>query len=281
MKNRRKLFTVGLVGVFFVCFNALAQEDNMFTNWEFDNGLDGWTFWDGGADADAVYELDDTGMLSGVYSVRWDIINGGTEVWYLQTYQTVPIWEGIEYFIDFLIAWEGPEELILTFVWELAQDPYTKYLQVDTVLYDFNQRIQYNFISDYTDETANLKIFVGQNVDAYVWLDRIYVGEIPLEDNAVQQKLEQVPDGFTLEQNYPNPFNPSTTFNFYLPESDAVTVQIVNVNGGIVSEDNLGLLSSGMHSYQFDAHSLASGIYFYRVNTASGGTQMKRCLLLK
>ncbi len=260
-------------------FSAFAQEYNMISNWEFDDGLESWIFWDGGADADANYELDDTGMLSGDYSVRWEVIDGGSEVWYAQTYQSVPIWEGVEYFIDFLIAWEGPAELNVSFVWELAESPYTKYLQVDTVLTEFSHRVQHNFISESTDETANFKIFVGKNMDAWVWIDRVYVSDVPLEESAVDE--ESVPNTFSVEQNFPNPFNPFTTISFNVPETENVHLKLIDVNGRIVRERNLGVLSPGRHSYQLNAESLTSGVYFYRVETGSGLSRTRRCVLLK
>lgn len=274
-------FVVNAFIIILFSASLFAQDNNMLTNWEFDNGLDGWQFWDGGADADAIYQVDDTGILSGDYSLRWEIINGGSEVWYLQTYQTVPVYEGIEYFIDFLIAWDGPSELVLSFVWELAVDPYTKYLTVDTLLYDFNQRIQYSFIAEATDETANFKIFVGKNVDAFVWLDKIYLSDVPLEESAVADQHAIIPSTLSLLQNFPNPFNAATTFSFDLPETQAVKVEIVDVHGRSLQVHDLGMQSAGQHDFHFDASDLTSGIYFYRVKTNTGLSQTRRCVLLK
>ena len=281
MRKKIRTIVFTIVFVLLISMNTLAQDDNLITNWEFDDGIESWQFWDGGENADALYELDDQGMLSGDYSIRWDIVDGGTELWYLQTYQTIPVWQDIEYFIDFMIAWEGPDSLNLSFVWELAVDPYDKYLYVDTVLYDFNQHVKYSFIAGATDEAANFKIFVGRNVDAIVWLDRVYVSDVPLEDAAVREQPEFVPEAFSLEQNYPNPFNATTTFYYNLPEREAVTIQILDVNGRIVREFALGIRSAGRHSYKFDAYALSSGLYFYRAKTSSGLTPIKRCLLLK
>jgi|GEM_PF-4120640 len=273
-------FGIIFMAVSVFCVSAFAQEYNMISNWEFDDGLESWMFWDGGDGADAYNELDDTGVLSGDYSIRWEVIDGGSEVWYVQTYQSVPIWEGVEYFIDFLIAWEGPAELNVSFVWELAEDPYTKYLQVDTVLTEFSHRVQHNFISESTDETANFKIFVGNNMDAWVWIDRIYVSDVPLEESAVEEQAS-VPGTFSVEQNFPNPFNPFTTISFHLPETENVHLKLIDVNGRIVREKSLGVLAAGRHNYQLNAKSLTSGVYFYRIETGSGLSRTRQCVLLK
>ncbi len=263
----KKVTNCGVNVFIVIVFSAsvFAQDNNMLSNWEFDNGLDGWQFWDGGADADAVYEVDDAGIISGDYSLRWEIINGGSEVWYLQTYQSVPVYEGVEYFIDFLVAWDGPAELNLSFVWELAVDPYTKYLAVDTLLYDFNQRIQYSFIAEATDETANLKIFVGKNVDAFVWLDKIYVSDVPLDDSAVADNHATTPATFSLSQNFPNPFNPMTTITYELESHSDVTLNVFNMLGEKVASLVNEPQGAGQYSVRFDASHVPSGVYLYHL----------------
>ena len=281
MKTLIKCISLIFIGICLLSFHSIAQEYNLITNWEFDDGMNGWQFWDGGADADATYELDDMGILSGDYSIRWDVIDGGAEIWYLQTYQSLPIYEGVEYFVDFLIAWEGPSELNLSFVWELAVDPYTKYLQVDTVLYDFSQSVQYSFISDSTDETANFKIFVGKNVDALVWIDKVYVSDVPLDDSAVDSRLQSLPKNFTLEQNHPNPFNPTTTISYNLCESGNIKLSVYNALGKEVAELVNDYQVEGNHSVTFDARDLPTGVYFNQLQVDGVFSEIKKMLFLK
>lgn len=281
METLIKCISLIFIGICLLSFHSIAQEYNLITNWEFDDGMNGWQFWDGGADADATYELDDMGILSGDYSIRWDVIDGGAEIWYLQTYQSLPIYEGVEYFVDFLIAWEGPSELNLSFVWELAVDPYTKYLQVDTVLYDFSQSVQYSFISDSTDETANFKIFVGKNVDALVWIDKVYVSDVPLDDSAVDSRLQSLPKNFTLEQNHPNPFNPTTTISYNLCESGNIKLSVYNALGKEVAELVNDYQVEGNHSVTFDARDLPTGVYFNQLQVDGVFSEIKKMLFLK
>jgi hypothetical protein len=72
---------------------------------------------------------------------------------------------------------------------------------------------------------------------------------------------------FALEQNYPNPFNPSTTIRFSLPERSVVRVTVYNPLGQEVAAIFDGTLEAGVHSLPFYGSHLASGLYFYRMQT--------------
>lgn len=89
----------------------------------------------------------------------------------------------------------------------------------------------------------------------------------------------------TLAQNYPNPFNPSTTISFSLAKRDKVALNIYNLKGQLVSKILAKELDAGEHSLVFDGKDssgrpLASGMYFYRLQT-SEGSLTKRMLLIK
>ncbi len=81
-----------------------------------------------------------------------------------------------------------------------------------------------------------------------------------------------------LSQNYPNPFNPITTIRFSLPESAPVRLEVFDMLGRRVSTLIDGTLSSGWHESRFDANTLSSGMYLYRLSVA--GQQVTRSMLL-
>ncbi|MEO9886449.1 MAG: family 10 glycosylhydrolase [Balneola sp.] len=89
-----------------------------------------------------------------------------------------------------------------------------------------------------------------------------------------------VPDRFSLAQNYPNPFNPSTEIAFVIPESGATTLKVYDILGREVKTLINKKLASGAHSVSFDASSLASGIYIYRLSSGNS-TLIKRMTLIK
>jgi hypothetical protein len=71
-----------------------------------------------------------------------------------------------------------------------------------------------------------------------------------------------------LNQNYPNPFNPTTQVRFTLTESQEVSLRVYDMAGRLVATLIDGVnLTSGQHEATFEAQSLASGIYFYRLIT--------------
>ena len=71
---------------------------------------------------------------------------------------------------------------------------------------------------------------------------------------------------FALNQNYPNPFNPSTTINFSLAVDSKVSLKIFDVLGQEVATLLNGQLAAGSQKVSFDASSLNSGVYFYRID---------------
>jgi hypothetical protein len=98
----------------------------------------------------------------------------------------------------------------------------------------------------------------------------------------------QLPVEFSLDQNYPNPFNPATTIKYYIPELSFVTLKVHDVLGSevaiLVNEEK----AVGYYEIEFNASSLASGIYFYRLQagdpstgSGQGFVETKKMLLLR
>lgn len=96
----------------------------------------------------------------------------------------------------------------------------------------------------------------------------------------VDDKATLKPEAFRLHQNYPNPFNPSTMIQFSLPRSEFVMLRVLDILGEqittLVSEN----LSAGTHHVEWNAHSMPSGVYFYRLQ-AGAISQTKKLVLLR
>ena len=96
------------------------------------------------------------------------------------------------------------------------------------------------------------------------------------------EDLGDVPTSFALEQNYPNPFNPSTSIRFSLPTTEKVTLAVFDVMGRRVATLLEGdQLNAGLHTVNFDADDLASGVYTYRLQAGSKFAQSRPMLLVK
>lgn len=90
--------------------------------------------------------------------------------------------------------------------------------------------------------------------------------------------MGEQPTEVVLEGNYPNPFNPQTTIRFGLLEASEVSLVVYDLMGREVQVLVRGTLSAGMHSATFDASSLPSGAYMYRL--ATPGQEMSKLMML-
>ena len=261
-----------------------VEENNLFSNYQFDDGETGWQFVQDGSVV-ATHMIDEENVLSGPYCLRWEIEDGGAELYYIQTYQQAPIEDQVEYFLDFLVYYEpnGTDPLNVNVSWELAGDPYTRYWDSQTIELDTPYvpiRIQRNFIAqvaDGEDPSANCKIFFGQNNDVFVYLDRVYLGEYPLDDltgTGDQTKQAPIPVSFNLQQNYPNPFNPSTQVLYSLGEQAQVSLQVYNQLGQLVNTLREGSQAGGTYTVQWNGldqygKDVSSGVYIIKMQATA------------
>ncbi len=92
------------------------------------------------------------------------------------------------------------------------------------------------------------------------------------------------PGVLTLSQNYPNPFNPTTSLEFGIPEASQTSLSIFDVRGHEVTRLIDGNLAPGNYSLLWSSldqggNSVAAGIYFARIQTATGEQVIKMTLL--
>jgi len=100
------------------------------------------------------------------------------------------------------------------------------------------------------------------------------------EYDGVQENNEVVPADFTLEQNYPNPFNPTTSINYSIFTSGHVELKIFNVLGSEIATLVNKVQTTGNYQVSYDASSLGSGVYFYRIS-AGKQTLTKKMIVIK
>lgn len=102
-----------------------------------------------------------------------------------------------------------------------------------------------------------------------------------VDNRLIKKQSEQPPpQQFELSQNYPNPFNPTTTIAFSLPEANNVTLKVFAALGREVATLVNGVRSAGRYDVEFNASSLASGMYLYRLQTGSF-VETKKLVLMK
>ena len=85
---------------------------------------------------------------------------------------------------------------------------------------------------------------------------------------------------YQLYDNYPNPFNPETSIKFYVPKTGYVNLQVFNLLGKLVATLVSHNTPAGEHTVKFNGSNLASGVYFYKLETAEF-LMTKKLMLIK
>ncbi len=136
------------------------------------------------------------------------------------------------------------------------------------------------------DGAGNLTEFINQNGAGSLWMNFsrtviVYTIAGIFDDDAVSSK----PSEFDIGQNYPNPFNMNTVIPYSLSEDAHVRMTVCNILGQSVATLFDGFQSTGPHVAAWDGHDdqghdVASGIYFFRLQT-DHDAQVRKMVLLK
>lgn len=157
-----------------------------------------------------------------------------------------------------------------------------------TVNFSYAQTISgvFSIVGDKsTNSTHHLSFTIGESLIGFSnnSSTKSYTGFWYTYNESLTTNIEDqlsIPTKYRLEQNYPNPFNPSTTIKFGLPENSMVTLKVYNIVGEgvatLINEER----DRGIHTIDFNASRLSSGIYFYKIQ-AGGFVETKKMLLLK
>jgi hypothetical protein len=109
-------------------------------------------------------------------------------------------------------------------------------------------------------------------------IDNVFIGNHSAI--GIQPISTEVPERFDLKQNYPNPFNPVTNIEFDIAKTGNVNLVVYNSLGQTVSTLVDQELKAGTYRYDFNASSLPSGSYFYRL-TAGSFVKTNKMILIK
>lgn len=81
------------------------------------------------------------------------------------------------------------------------------------------------------------------------------------------QSISSNAGSFFLAQNYPNPFNPATNIEFSIPKEEEIKLAVYDILGKEMQVLFSGKLNMGTYKFQWDASTLPSGVYFYKLST--------------
>jgi len=116
--------------------------------------------------------------------------------------------------------------------------------------------------------------FVDENISGLLRyrLKQIdYDGSFSFSDIVEVQSLLNL--SFELAQNYPNPFNPITNISYTLPKDSRVTLTIYNTLGEAVETLVNEMQAANRYEAVWNATTLPSGVYFYRLQALPTGRQ--------
>ncbi len=145
--------------------------------------------------------------------------------------------------------------------------------------------------NDWVEYKFSLSAFAGQKIylGFRYWMNTTQDGLLCYIDNmfvgnrsaiGINQLSTGIPSKFALNQNYPNPFNPSTKIKFDLAKNTNVKLTVFNSLGQKMMNVFDGFKTAGSYEASFDGSSLASGTYYYRLET-DYFTETKRMQLVK
>ncbi len=133
-------------------------------------------------------------------------------------------------------------------------------------------------------ELRTVNVDTVSSATLYIWNPYYFISFGIFGGECLITGLEEgpsgIPAGYTLSQNYPNPFNPATSISFSIPQSEQVSLKIYNVQGQEVAVLVDRVIPAGNYRYEWNAASLPSGTYFYKI-TAGKFSAIKKMILLK
>ena len=117
--------------------------------------------------------------------------------------------------------------------------------------------------------------------DGYPYLRDTIDKITDIHENSDNIQLEKT----KLYANFPNPFNPTTTIMYHIAVPDEVKLVIYNIKGQLVKTlvndfQGVGNYSVVWHGDNDNANTVASGVYFYKLQTSSV-SYIRRMVLVK
>ena len=91
---------------------------------------------------------------------------------------------------------------------------------------------------------------------------------------AAPTSLSALPTEYTMA-NYPNPFNPATVIKYTMPEAGQIILKVYNMIGQEVRTLVDGMQSAGVHTVNFNANGLPTGIYIARIQAGAKVMSLK------
>lgn len=111
--------------------------------------------------------------------------------------------------------------------------------------------------------------------------DTLCIGTAAAPEESIHDNINETEvTDYSLAQNYPNPFNPVTSIKFDIPKDGLVKIRIYDITGKEVHTLINEFKSAGRHKAEFNAGSLSTGVYYYKIESGNF-TDIKKMILIK
>ncbi|MBD3383355.1 T9SS type A sorting domain-containing protein [candidate division KSB1 bacterium] len=231
-------------------------DDDMIINGNFENGLKFWYLkTTGDARARGSITDDDTYYVkidsAGIYFQSIKLVQSG-----------ITLHKNKHYRLEFDARADSPRPIDAKL--EQRFEPWNDYGKIGTTFLTTTlKHYSYTFqMKHSTDYHVDLAFHCG------FYKDDVYISNVtlkPVINASVSNRTHSKPKKFKLSHNFPNPFNANTTLAYALPQKSMVTVTVFNVLGEIVAKPLVAIKDAGTYELNFSRPSLASGVYFCRM----------------
>lgn len=90
----------------------------------------------------------------------------------------------------------------------------------------------------------------------------------------------ELPSGYRISDNYPNPFNPRTRIILTLPEANSVKLEVFNILGQKVLDENEKYFMAGDNSYDIVLDGMSNGIYLAKFTIGGKHIAIRKLMLV-
>jgi len=185
---KKLTFAIFTIVTAFLFLNAVTlQAQEVVLTDEFDSGDGLWNSgWIDAASATVTFSVDNTGVLSGDNSYKAVIVSGSADTYRIQRNANCALVAGYEYTLSFKAVADSNASINALF--ELAGDPYTKYLNEIAQVTTTPQTFTYTMTSTENVPTNQVKLHFGgvQNNGRTIWVDSIVVTRV-VDPNLITQ----------------------------------------------------------------------------------------------
>lgn len=143
---------------------------------------------------------------------------------------------------------------------------------------EYRSGMPYALVFDLTYVNISRKIRATTHGNG-IWERKLIANPVAVHNNETG-----IPNEYKLYQNYPNPFNPVTTIKFDIPsktKTGFVKIEIFDMLGKKITSLINENLSAGSYSVNFDASSLPTGTYIYRLSADNKVISARKMLIIK